>query len=83
MQKALSIRPPLSPELIEHAVEGEYEIYYEKFGEKYRAMVTGPQVLVDCPGNHVKCFRAKCLETLRSDVIRWVGEQNKNLVIET
>jgi predicted GIY-YIG superfamily endonuclease len=83
LQKALSMRPLLSPELIEHEVEGGYDIYYEKFGEKYRAMVTGPQVLIECPGSHVKCFRADALETLQSDVVRWIGEQNKTLHIET
>ena len=35
----------------------------------------------------VKCLlsliRADALETLQSDVVRWVGEQNKTLHIET
>ena len=82
LQKALSIRPPASPALIEHEVEGEYDIYYEKVGEKYRAMVTGPQVLVECPGSHVKSFRADGLEALRSEVMCWL-HNNKNVVGKT
>jgi predicted GIY-YIG superfamily endonuclease len=75
LQKAFSLRPPTLPELIEHKVEGEYDIYYERFGATYRAMVTGPQVLVDCPGSNVKCFRADTLEVLRSNVGCWIGNK--------
>ena len=87
LQKALSLRPSTLPELIEHVVEGEYDIYYERFGEGcrhgFRAMVTGPQVSVECPGSHVKCFREDALETLQSNVVRWLSEQNKKLDIKT
>ena len=38
-------------------------------------------------GSHLKSLpsliRADALKTLQSDVVRWVGEQNKKLRIET
>ena len=67
------------PELIEHVVEGEHDIYYEACGGSYRAMVTGPQVMIECPGSHVKSFRAEGLEALQSVVVRWLAEQTSKL----
>ena len=75
LQKAFSIRPVVLPELIEHVVDGEYDIYYENCDGRYRAMVTGPQVMVDCPGTYVKCSKAEDLEGLKTVVARWLAEQ--------
>ena len=79
LQKAFSLRPVILPELVEHVVEGEHDIYYETCGGSHRAMVTGPQVMIDCPGSHVKSFRADGLEALQSEVVRWLAEQTKQL----
>lgn len=83
LQKALSLQPAASPDLIEHGVESEYDVYYERCGASYRAMVTGPQVLLDCPRHHVTCVRADGLQTLQSDVVRWLDKRNKKLHTDT
>ena len=75
LQKALSMKPAVLPELIEHVVEGDHDIYYERCGSLFRAMVAGPHASKECPGSTVKCFRADCFETLQSEVVRWLGEQ--------
>ena len=41
LQKALSLRPPTSPELIEHEVQGEYDIYYEILGRNVGRWLQG------------------------------------------
>ena len=76
LQKAFSIRPAHTPELLEREeIEGNavwYEFMEGKQHKKFRAMVSGPQALEACPKSAVKEFYGETEEELRAMVRTWL-----------
>ena len=75
-QNVFSIRQAHIPELLEREeIEGNavwYGLMEGKQHKKFRAMVSGPQALEECPKSAVKAFYGDSEEELRAMVRAWL-----------
>ena len=86
LQKAFAIRPAHIPELLEHEEIGGNAVWYEfvegKQHKKYRAMISGPRALKECPNSAVKAFCGDSEEEVRAMVRTWLRTGDEYFVAD-